>query len=278
MAAEFPSNQTPSSVSAILAIASLITQFEPLFQPPTVLPPSRPTNHHIHLIPGTGLFIVFFDDILIYSSIIEEHVRHLEKTFQVLMEGSFFLKLSKCSFGQQQVKYLGHFVSAQGVEPIHAKVQAIQHWPSPNSLKALRSFLGLVGFYRRFICGYASIAAPLTTVLTKDSFVWNQSAQIAFDQLKKAISSAPILLLPDFSIPFVLETYASGIGMGTVLSQKGHPIAFFSKTFNTKLLMASAYVQELAAITVAVKKWRQYLIGHHFTILTIEVLRNWWHK
>lgn len=278
MAAEFPSNQTPSSVSAILAIASLITQFEPLFQPPTVLPPSRPTNHHIHLIPGTGLFIVFFDDVLIYSSIIEEHVRHLEKTFQVLMEGSFFLKLSKCSFGQQQVKYLGHFVSAQGVEPIHAKVQAIQHWPSPNSLKALRSFLGLVGFYRRFICGYASIAAPLTTVLTKDSFVWNQSAQIAFDQLKKAISSAPILLLPDFSIPFVLETYASGIGMGTVLSQKGHPIAFFSKTFNTKLLMASAYVQELAAITVAVKKWRQYLIGHHFTILTIEVLRNWWHK
>lgn len=254
MAAEFPSNQTPSSVSAILAIASLITQFEPLFQPPTVLPPSRPTNHHIHLIPGTGLFIVFFDDVLIYSSIIEEHVRHLEKTFQVLMEGSFFLKLSKCSFGQQQVKYLGHFVSAQGVEPIHAKVQAIQHWPSPNSLKALRSFLGLVGFYRRFICGYASIAAPLTTVLTKDSFVWNQSAQIAFDQLKKAISSAPILLLPDFSIPFVLETYASGIGMGTVLSQKGHPIAFFSKTFNTKLLMASAYVQELAAITVAVKK------------------------
>lgn len=105
-------------------------------------------------------------------------------------------------------------------------------------------------------------------MLTCKNFDWPPSTQLAFDQLKIAVSSDPVLRLPDFSILFVLEMDASGIGMGVVLTQKGHPIAFFSKAFSPKLLQASTYVKELAAITVAMKKWRLYLLGHHFTILT----------
>jgi len=189
------------------------------------------------------------------------------KHFRYFSKASFSWSY-KCSFGQKQVEYLGHMVSSQGVEPVFAKIQAIRQWPSPKSFKALRSFLGLARFYRCFIRGYASIATPLTTLLTCENFKWPPSAQLTFDQLKIAVSSTPVLRLPDFSIPFFPETNASSIGMGVVLTQKGHPIAFFSKAFSPKLLQASTYVRELATITVAVKKWRQYLLGHHFTILT----------
>lgn len=128
--------------------------------------------------------------------------------------------------------------------------------------------MGLSGFYRRFIKGYSTIAAPLTLLLAKDAFCWNDAADKAFRQLKDALCHAPVLRLPDFSLPFVVETDASGVGMGAVLSQQNHPIAFFSKTFSPKLLRASTYVPELAAVTTAIKKWRQYLLGHPFTILT----------
>ena len=212
--------------------------------------------------------IVFFDDILIYSTNLSDHLIHLEKTFHALQEGQFFLKQSKCLFAERQVEYLGHMVSEKGVEPVQAKVEAIQQWPIPKTLKALRGFLGLTGFYRRFIQGYASIAAPLTHLLKKDSFGWNDDAQLAFDTLKRVLSQAPVLILPNFTLPFTVETDASGVGMGAVLSQQNHPIAFFSKPFCPKLLNSSTYVRELFAITAAVKKWRQYLLGHSFVILT----------
>lgn len=112
------------------------------------------------------------------------------------------------------------------------------------------------------------IAEPLVRITAMDTFQWPSQAQQAFENLKGALASAPVLALPDFQIPFTVETDASGRGMGAVLSQKGHPIAYFSKPFSPKLLTASTYVRELFAITSAVKKWRQYLLGHQFTILT----------
>lgn len=163
--------------------------------------------------------IVFFDDILIYSSSLEDHLLHLDIAFQVLLHNHFVLKISKCFFGQSQVEYLGHLVSHKGVEPLATKVTAITHWPSPRSTKALRSFLGLAGFYRRFIKGYATIAAPLVKATTIDPFQWTAEAQFAFDRLKAALSSAPVLALPDFHLPFTVETDALGIGIGAVLSQ-----------------------------------------------------------
>ena len=184
------------------------------------------------------------------------------------MDGKFALKFAKCSFAHKQIDYLGHIVSSDGVQPIPEKVQAIQRWPQPRTTRALRGFLGLVGFYGRFIKGYATIAAPHSHLLTKSDFVWTPEAEHAFQTLKDAVMMAPVLALPNFTKPFTVETDSSGSGMGVVLSQEGHPIAFFSKQFCPKLLRSSSYVCELAAITATVKKWRQYLLGHHFVILT----------
>lgn len=112
--------------------------------------------------------IVFFDDILIYSNSFETHIQHLTTTFQVLLDNQFVLKLSKCFFAQLQVEYLGHMVSKKGVEPVASKVEAILQWPIPQSSRVVRGFLGLAGFYRRFIKGYATIAAPLVKLTTKE--------------------------------------------------------------------------------------------------------------
>lgn len=119
---------------------------------------------------------VFFDDILVYSDSLQAHVEHLETIFNALLQGKFYLKHSKCLFAQESIDYLGHIVSGKGVAPEPSKVQAITNWPPPSSAKALRSFLGLTDFYRKFVKGYASIAAPLTSLLCKDTFSWTPEA------------------------------------------------------------------------------------------------------
>lgn len=178
------------------------------------------------------------------------------------------MKLSKGAFAQRQIEYLGHMVSGRSVKPVQEKILAIQQQPSPTSLHTLRGFLGLTGFYRRFIRGYAAIAAPLVHLLTKDTFEWSTIVQDAIQALKTSVNIASVLPLPDFSLPFTLETDASRLGLGVVLSQQHHPIAFFSKQFCPRLQQASTYVHELCTITSSVKKWRQYLLGHPFMILT----------
>lgn len=183
--------------------------------------------------------LVFFDDILVYSSDLQSHLNHLDCVLRTLQQADFRLKASKCIFGQRRIEYLGHFVSRRGVEPDSSKIQAMLHWPPPTTTKALRGFLGLIGFYRCFVKNYAQIAAPLTHLLKKDQFVWTLETQQAFEALKSAMTTTPVLALPDFSIPFTVETDASGSGMGVVLMQRGHPLAFFSKQFCPKLLRSS---------------------------------------
>jgi hypothetical protein len=212
--------------------------------------------------------IVFFDDILVYSDSEETHLHHLEQVFSLLADHQFFLKESKCSFAQTKVDYLGYIVIAGTVAPDPSKVQAILDWPPPKNLKALRGFLGLSGYYRKFIRGYASIAQPLTSLLKKDAFKWNDEAQQSLEKLKLAMVTAPVLALPDFSSHFVVQTDASGFAMGAVLLQHDHPLAFYSRVFCPRLAKASTYIRELHAITSAVKKWRQYLLGHFFIIQT----------
>lgn len=214
------------------------------------------------------IVIVFFDDILVYSASHELHLKHLEQVFSTLADHKFFLKAPKCSFCQVKVDYLGHIVSEGTVAPDPKKVQAIVDWPIPKSVKALRGFLGLSGFYRKFIRGYAAIAQPLTSLLKKGSFHWSADAQVSFEKLKGAMVQAPVLSLPNFLEPFILQTDASGHAMGAVLLQDKHPIAFFSKVFCPRMVKASTYLRELHAITSAVKKWRQYLLGHFFIIQT----------
>ena len=211
---------------------------------------------------------VFFDDILVYSSSWDDHLLHLEAVFSTLARDSFYLRESKCVFAKTRLQYLGHILSATGVSPDPSKISAIVDWPTLTTTTALRGFLSLTGFYRRFIRGYAPLAAPLNSLLRKDGFHWTDDSQRAFDTLKQVMISAPVLIPPDFTIPFCLETDASGVAVGAVLSQNAHPIAYFSKTLCPRLQRSSTYVRELHAITSAVRKWRRYLLGHPFTIIT----------
>ena len=164
---------------------------------------------------------------------------------------------------------MGHVLSAAGVSTDPTKVQAIQEWPVPSTARQLRGFLGLAGYYHKFVRNFGIIAHPLTQLLKKDvRFVWTPSQQSAFSDLQQALSSAPILVLPDFSQPFHIDTDASGVGIGAVLHQNGHPIAFISKALCPRNRGLSAYEKEYLAILLAVEHWRHYLLHGEFFIHT----------
>lgn len=149
---------------------------------------------------------------------------------------------------------MGHIVSGEGVSVDTDKIRAMQEWPLPQNLKQLRGFLGLTGYYRRFIRNCAHLAGPLTQQLRKDQFNWNTEATTAFEQLKAAMLSAPVLAIPNFTMPFVIEADASGQGVGAVLQQNKHPIAYFSKALGPRGQAKSIYEKELMAIVMAIQK------------------------
>ncbi|GKA69210.1 putative mitochondrial protein [Tanacetum coccineum] len=212
--------------------------------------------------------LVFFDDIMIYSKTKEEHCKHLAMVLQVMQNNTLFAKRSKCFFAVSQVEYLGHIISAQGVSTDPSKIKAMQKWPTPATLKQLRGFLGLTGYYRRFIKNYASISQPLTALLKKNAFKWNVAAELAYNQLKKAMIEAPMLALPNFDQEFVVETDANGTGIGNVLCKNGHPIAHLSKTLAAKHQSLSTYEKKILPVVAALDKWKGYLLDRHFKIIT----------
>jgi len=180
----------------------------------------------------------------------------------------FLLKYSKCSFATQSLEYLGHIISAAGVATDPTKIQAVKEWPVPTDLKQLRGFLGLSGYYRKFIKNYGIISRPLTELLKKNTvFLWTPSHQESFDTLKAALTSAPVLALPDFTKPFTIETDASAVGMGAVLMQNSHPVAYLSKALGVKAQALSTYEKECLALIMAITKWKQYLQHKEFTII-----------
>lgn len=212
--------------------------------------------------------LVFFDDILIYSPSWDTHIQHLQQVLELLDQHQLFAKLSKCEFAVPTVAYLGHIISQEGVAADPEKLKVVQSWPPPHNLTALRGFLGLTGFYRRFVRHYASIAEPLTSLLKTNAFCWNERALEAFQALKMAMTTLPVLGIPNFDQTFEVTTDASNSAVGAVLSQQSHPIAFFSRKLCPKMRAASAYEREMFAVTAAVKKWRHYLLGRHFFIYT----------
>ncbi|XP_075102090.1 putative mitochondrial protein AtMg00860 [Nicotiana tabacum] len=203
--------------------------------------------------------LVFFDDILVYNSTMEDHVLHLRKVLEILRKDQLFAKLSKCPFGQTKVEYLGHIITGEGLATYPSKIEAMAFWPTPKNIKALKGFLGLTGYYRKFIRSYGVISRPLTNLLRKNGFHWDSEAESSFQDLKQAMSSAPVLALADFNKPFIIETDACFKGMGAVLMQNGRPIAFFSKALAPRHLGLSTYEKEFMALLSAVDKWRHYL-------------------
>lgn len=148
--------------------------------------------------------LVFFDDILIYSRTIPDHQHHLTLVLQTLAAHQLYANHKKCLFGQERLEYLGHIISSKGVAADGTKIAAMLQWPSPRLLRELRGFLGLIGYYRRFVAGYGGLAWPLTEQLKRDQFGWTPRAEEAFQRLKQAMTTVPVLALPDFNKIFVI--------------------------------------------------------------------------
>jgi hypothetical protein len=197
--------------------------------------------------------LVFFDDILIYSASWAEHLQHVAIVFNELRAHRLHLKRSKCSFATTSVAYLGHVISADGVAMDADKVAAVAAWPTPRSPRALRGFLGLAGYYRKFIRDFGLIASPLTRLLRHEAFAWDDEATAAFEALKGALTTGPVLQMPDFDKPFIVDCDASGAGFGAVLHQGDGPLAYFSWPFAARHLKLAAYEQELIGLVQAVR-------------------------
>ncbi|KAH9657611.1 hypothetical protein KPL70_023155 [Citrus sinensis] len=215
----------------------LLKKYHGVFMEPKGLSPPRAQDHRIPLLPDSvPPNIRPYRYPYVQKAEIERMIKELLAAGSIqrstLLKNHLFVKKSKCSFGKEQVEYLGHLISKQGVATDPAKIESMKCWPSSNSLKALRGFLGLTGYYRRFIKDYGKIT------------------------------------MPDFQKTFVLECDASGEGIGAVLSQEGRPISYLSKALSPKNLGLSAYEKEMLAVVFAVQKWRPYLLGKHFKVIT----------
>ncbi|QRV83866.1 Retrotransposable element Tf2 protein [Ceratobasidium sp. AG-Ba] len=221
--------------------------------------------------------VVYMDDILIFSEKEEDHAKHVKEVLKILRENNLYAKLSKCEFFVKRVIFLGLVITPEGISMEEEKIKAIMDWGAPRKIKEVQAFLGFVNFYRRFIAEFSKIARPLHDLTKKDTrFEWNQECQQAFEEIKKRVSQDPVLIHPDSDKPFILETDASGIAIGAILSQRGedgylHPVAYLSKSYNDAQRNYDTANKELLAIVESLKHWRIYLEG---TILPVTVFTD----
>ena len=228
--------------------------------------------------------LIYLDDIIIYSKTLSEHLVHIEKVLKCLKAAGLKVKISKCQFAQTEVKYLGHIVSADGVRPNPEKVKSIEEFPSPKNVDELRTVVGMLSYYRKFIRNFAEIAHPMTKLQKKDiKFEWTSEQENAFKILKDKLTEPPILGYPSFQLPFIVYTDASGWGVGAVLSQKQdmeHPdretvIAYTSRHLNEREAKWSTVEKEALAIVHAVTVFYPYLWGKQFTVVTDHNPLKW---
>jgi hypothetical protein len=214
-----------------------------------------------------GSVLVYIDDILIFSLTVEEHLKHVEWVLSQLRVNHYYANPDKCEFFQESVNFLGHIISAGGVAVQVHKVEAITKWPIPQCVSDVRSFLGLTGYYRRFVHDFAGTSTSLSDLMRKDTpFVWGPKEEAAFMQLKAALASAPVLAHPDNSKPYTLHTDASGYAVGATLSQENssgllQPVAFLSKKMDAAQRNYPVHEWELLAVVEALKAWRCFLYG-----------------
>src|SRR6185437_10830869 len=213
--------------------------------------------------------VVFIDDILIYSKNEAEHEQHLRIVLQRLRDHKLYAKFSKCKFWLDTVKFLGHTISSEGISVDPSKVQEVMDWKPPTSVHQIRSFLGLAGYYRRFILDFSRIAKPMTELLRKDvKFKWDAKCDEAFHTLRAHLTTAPVLAQPDNNKPYDVYCDASGTGLGCVLMQDNRVIAYASRALRPHELNYPTHDLELAAVIHALKIWRHYLMGTHCNIYT----------
>jgi hypothetical protein len=226
------------------------------------------------------------DDLLVSSETFDAHLGHLRQVFQRLRDNHLHLKPSKCFFARREVEFLGHIVGADGLRMNAAKIEKIINFPQPKSVKELRGFLGMAGWYRKFSKDFGKLAAPLTN-LTRPSvpYVWSDECEQSFNLLKKTVSSQPVLAFPDFEAakhgrPFQVSTDGSKSGIGAVLEQKGldgkiHPLYFFSQQCNQAEQNFTTTDVEALAVVRALKKFRHFLLGYKFLVITDHQALTW---
>ncbi|KAM2928274.1 hypothetical protein COP2_035535 [Malus domestica] len=213
--------------------------------------------------------IVFIDDILVYSKSKADHIRHLNLVLKKLREHQLYAKFSKCRFWLNQVAFLGHVVSAQGIQVDPQEIVAVENWQQPRTVTEVWSFLGLAGYYRRFVQDISMIALPLTKLTRKDvKFEWDENCEQSFQQLKYCLTHALVLVLPDDSGNFEIYSDASLNGLGFVLMQHNRVIAYASRQLKIHERNYPTHDLELAAIVFALKIWRHYLYGEKCKIFT----------
>jgi hypothetical protein len=206
--------------------------------------------------------IVFIDDILIYSKNKEDHAKHLRIALQVLKEHQLYAKFSKCEFWLDQVEFLGHVISKEGIAVNPSKVQSVLDWQAPTNVKEIRGFLEMVGYYQRFIEGFSKIAGPMTKLLRKNiPFEWTDKCEESFQELKKRLTTTPILAVPKTSKDYTVYCDASKNGLGCVLMQDQKVIAYGSRQLKPHEVNYPTHDLELAAVMFALKQWRQFLYG-----------------
>ena len=213
--------------------------------------------------------VVFIDDILVYSRDESEHAEHLRIVLEILRKQKWFAKFSKCEFWLREVAFLGHVISKEGIKVDPAKIKAVVDWSSPRNVAEVRSFLGLAGYYRRFVQDFSKIARPMSSLLQKEvRFVWTEACEQAFQQLKQRLVSAPILTLPNDEEDFEVYSDASKNGLGCVLMQGGKVIAYASRQLKVHERNYPTHDLELAAVVFALKIWRHYLYGGSCRVYT----------
>ena len=230
-----------------------------------------------------GFSAAYMDDVIIYSETWEDHLRHIDQVLRRIRKAGLTLKMRKCQFAMSEFVYLGHVVGGGLVQPEAAKLEAVRNFATPRTKKEVRAFLGLTGYYRKFIKDFASISAPLSDLTRKNGpnqVEWTPECSAAFNLLKQQMCSTPVLRSPDFEKMFLLQTDASDRGVGAVLSQVDengdeHPVGFFSRKLVPREERYATVEKECLAIHLAVKAFRVYLLGRPFHVQTDHRSLEW---
>jgi hypothetical protein len=224
--------------------------------------------------------VVYLDDILIFSKTLEEHVKHIDLVLTALKRSKLYAGIKKCAFGLKETEFLGHIIGSNRIKMDPKKVAAVQDWPVPRNVHDVRAFLGLTGYYRRFIHHYAHKALPLNELTKKDvKWSWTDKHQESFEQLKTALISAPVLAIPDPTQPYEVFTDASGFAIGAVLLQNQgqglQPVAYLSCKLNPAECRYPTGDREMLAIYYALQQWRWYLEGARFKVNSDHLNHTW---